>query len=330
MRRIFITVISLMLLVTLAACGKSTEGSTAKKNEITIGYFPNLTHITTIVGIEKGYFQEAFGKDIKIKTKTFTQGGLFMEALASNAIDIGTTGPSPVINFYVKDSKYHILSGSVNGGASLVARNGSKIKNVKDLAGKKVVIPGTGNTQDIMLRKELKKAGLKAKTNGGTVDLHPSAPADAGTLFKQNSVDAAALPEPWGYVLEEQGAETILDWEHFAWGKETPVTVVATSEKFMKDKKKTEAYLKAQQKALAFIHDQPEDAKALVIKHLKDLTGKELDQKEVDAAFDRIVVTSELNQKVIQEMADLAKEANYIPKSDIKGMVDLSFLQAIE
>ena len=38
--------------------------------EVNIGYFPNLTHIATIVALEKGYFTEAFGEDIKIKTKT--------------------------------------------------------------------------------------------------------------------------------------------------------------------------------------------------------------------------------------------------------------------
>lgn len=327
-KRILFMAITLILLIPLAACGTdSAGGKQNSKNEVTIGYFPNLTHIATIVGLEKGYFKESFG-DVEIKTKTFTQGGLFMEALATDAVDIGTTGPGPVLNFYAKDPKYHILSGSVNGGAVLVARKGTGIKSVKDLAGKKVIIPGIGNTQDIMMRKELDEADLKAKANGGNVDLHPTAPADAASLFKQSSVDAAAVPEPWGHILETgQGARIVLDWQDFAWGKETPVTVVASSDRFLKDKNNAIAYLQAQQKSIEFIHEHEEEAKELVIQHLKKLTGKALDKAEVDAAFSRMEVTSDLNEDVIQDMADLSKEANYIPNSKIDGMVDLQYLQ---
>ena len=67
--------------------------------EVNIGYFPNLTHIATIVALEKGYFTEAFGEDIKINTKTVSNGGLFMEAMATKSIDVGTVGPGPLLNF---------------------------------------------------------------------------------------------------------------------------------------------------------------------------------------------------------------------------------------
>ena len=331
MRRVIFPFVSLMLIILLAACGNSdASGKANGKNEVTIGYFPNLTHITTIVGLEKGYFKEAYG-DTKINTKTFTQGGLFMEALATNAIDIGTTGPGPVLNYFAKDSQYRIISGAVNGGATLIVDKAAKINRLEDLDGKKVAIPGIGNTQDIMLRKALKAVKLKAKTNGGTVDFYPSAPADSATLFRQHSVEAAAIPEPWGYVLEKkQGGKVLLDWQDFAWGKATPVTVVATSKDFLANKEKTEAFLTAHEKALQFIKAQPEAAKKLVIQHIKALTGKTLDKAEVDAAFDKMIVTNQVDEKVIQEMADISKEANYIPNSKIKGMIDTGLLNSIK
>lgn len=330
MRRLGIIIGTLLLISLLAACGNGGASGKAKnKNEVTIGYFPNLTHITTIVGLEKGYFKEAYGEK-KIKTKTFTQGGLFMEALATDSIDIGTTGPGPVLNHYAKTPDYRIISGAVNGGAILVSAKGSKVNSLKDLDNKKVAIPGIGNTQDIMLRKALEEVNLQAKTNGGTVDFHPSAPADTPTLFKQNSVEAAAVPEPWGYVLEKQGGKVLLDWTDFAWGKDTPVTVVATSKEFLKDADKTKAFLEAHEKAITFIHDNPDEAKKLVIKHIKDLTGKELAADEVDAAFERINITDELNVQVVQEMADISKKAKYIQDSNIKGMIDLEFLKEMK
>lgn len=325
MKRLLLMAGVIALAGLLAACGGNANGKS--KNEVTIGYFPNMTHITTIVGLENGYFEETFG-DVKVKTKTFTQGGLFMEALATKAIDIGTTGPGPVLNHYAKTPDYRIISGAANGGAILVASKDSGIHKVKDFDGKRVAIPGLGNTQDLMLRKELESAGLKAKTNGGTVDLHPSAPADMPTLFRQHSVAAAAVPEPWGYVLEKQGGKVIADWEDFAWGRDTPVTVVATSASYLKDHAdRTNAFLEAHEKAIQFIQENPEEAKKRVSKHIQELTGKELAADELDAAFGRLVITNKVNQKVVQEMADISKSAKYISDSDIKGMIDLSLLQ---
>ncbi|MDQ7863583.1 hypothetical protein RCO48_28710 [Peribacillus frigoritolerans] len=80
---------------------------------------------------------------------------------------------------------------------------------------------------------------------------------------------------------------------------------------------------------MKFIQENPEESQELVIKHLKELTGKELSKEEVASAFSRLEVTTEVNEQVIQEMADISKEAGYIPSSDIKGMIDLSILEEV-
>jgi NitT/TauT family transport system substrate-binding protein len=323
---LFITLLFIGILSGCAQSSNESEGGEVKT--VKIGYFPNLTHIATIVALEKGYFEEAFGKDVTIETKTVANGGLFMEAMATKAIDVGTVGPGPLLNFYVKNKEYHLISGAVNGGAVLVAAEGSGVEKVADLDGKKVAIPVIGSTQDVMLRKALKEADLKAKTSGGTVDLFAAAPADTASLFIQKQVDAAATQEPWGYVLENQAnGKLLLDWDEFAWGKESTNTVVAARADFLKNKDLSKHYLDAHKKSVKFIQDNPEESKEIVIKHLKDLTGKELNKDEVDAAFSRLAVTTDVNEKVIQEMADISKEAGYIPSSDIKGLIDLSLLK---
>ncbi|USK60957.1 aliphatic sulfonate ABC transporter substrate-binding protein [Peribacillus asahii] len=337
MKKLLFTLIASILFIgILSGCAQSDQkeekaekGSDEKT--VKIGYFPNLTHIATIVALEKGYFEEAFGKDVKIETKTVSNGGLFMEAMATKAIDVGTVGPGPLLNFYVKNPNYHLISGAVNGGAVLVASEASDIKDLKDLDGKKVAIPVLGSTQDVMLRKALQEVDLKPTTNGGSVELFASAPADTVSLFVQKSVDAAATQEPWGYVLENQaGGKLLLDWDEFAWGKESTNTVVAASKEFLEKDGLAASYLKAHKKAVEFIQNNPEESQEVVIKHLKDLTGKELKKEEVEAAFSRLEVTTDVNEKVIQEMADISKEANYIPSNDIKGLIDLTVLEEIK
>ncbi|NMD71025.1 aliphatic sulfonate ABC transporter substrate-binding protein [Bacillus sp. DNRA2] len=330
-------IVAALFIGVLAGCGNGDDakeenktGGEKEKQTVKIGYFPNLTHIATIVALEKGYFKEEFGEKVTIETKTVANGGLFMEAMSTKAIDVGTVGPGPLLNFYVKNKEYHLISGAVNGGAVLVARDGTGIKEVKDLDGKKVAIPVIGSTQDVMLRKALKEAGLKAKTSGGTVDLYAAAPADTAALFVQKSVDAAATQEPWGYVLENQAdGKLILDWDEFAWGKESTNTVVAARSDFLEKEDLTKAYLTAHKKAVDFIKNNPEEAQAIVIAHLKELTGKELNKDEVKAAFSRLEVTTDVNEKVIQEMADISKEAGYIPSNKIDGLVDLKVLKGL-
>ncbi|PIC77672.1 nitrate ABC transporter substrate-binding protein [Sporosarcina sp. P19] len=313
----------------LSGCGNTDAGS-ADNKEVRIGYFPNLTHIATIVGLENNYFAEEFGDDIKVSTKTVSNGGLFMEAMASNSIDIGTVGPGPVINYYVKDPKYHIVSGAVNGGAVVIANGKSGINELADLDGKRIAIPVIGSTQDVMLRKALKDVDLKAKANGGTVEFFAAAPADTATLFIQDSVDGAATQEPWGYILQNQAdGKLILDWEDFAWGKESTNTVVATSDAFLKNEKLSTAYLTAHAKAVQFIRDEPEKAQELVVKHIKDLTGKEIASDELEAAFTRIEVTTDVNEDVLQEMADISQEADYIKTNEIDGLIDLEAIKKI-
>lgn len=328
-KKTIMTIIALFVIGVLGAC--SQTGSTDGKGKVTIGYFPNLTHVATIVALEKGYFATAFGEDVEIATKTVSNGGLFMEAMTTKAIDVGTVGPGPLLNFYVKNPKFHIISGAVNGGAVLVASEGSNIDTLADLDGKRVAIPVIGSTQDVMLRKALQTVNLEVKDNGGTVELFAAAPADTATLFVQQSVDAAATQEPWGNILESQAnGKLLLDWDQFAWGKDSTNTVVAASDAFLEKEEQVTAYLQAHKQAVAFIQENPEEAQALVIKHIKDLTGKEINKAETAAAFQRLQVTTDVNAQVIQEMADISKAAGYVTSNDIDGLIDLSSLKKLE
>ena len=323
-----LAIMSLLLLSIVAACGK---GDAAGKKEVNIGYFPNLTHMVSIVALENNYFAEEFGEDVEINAETVSNGGLFMEAMTTKSIDVGTVGPGPVMNFYVKDPSYHIISGAVNGGAVLVASEHSDITELADLAGKKVAIPVIGGTQDVMLRKALEEVNLKSTTNGGTVELFAAAPADTSTLFIQESIDAASTPEPWGYILETQAkGKLLLDWDSFAWGKESTNTVVAASDRFLENEDFVNAYLRAHVRAVKFIESNPEESQALVIKHIKDLTGKEIDKEEIEVAFSRMIVTTDVNEEVLQEMIDISVEAEYAKSNDIEGLLQLDHLKAVE
>ena len=75
-----------------------------------------------MLALEKGFFQEQLGDAVTISTRTFNDGQSFMEGMSTDAIDIGTVGPTPALNNFIKNPKHEIIAGAVNGGAVLVVR----------------------------------------------------------------------------------------------------------------------------------------------------------------------------------------------------------------
>ncbi|MEE1130714.1 MAG: ABC transporter substrate-binding protein [Caryophanon sp.] len=327
MKRKWLLSAALFSALTLAACGDKEEiTATNDAEEIRIGYFPNMTHITTIVALEKGFFAEQLGDGVEIKTSTFPDGGSFMEAMSTSNVDYGTVGPTPALNTYLKNPQHEIIAGAVNGGAVLVTRADSGIESVEDLKGKKIAIPTFGSTQDIGLRKTLEKAGLTADD----VQLIKQAPADTAALFLQGEIDAAATQEPWGVNIETNAGANLLEGaDEFAWGNESTNTVVVATKKFSDGNPElTEAALRAHVQAVDFIEQNRDEAIDLFLNHIEEITGKALSKEEVTKAFDRVTPTAEVKEDVLQEMATISLEAKYSTKDDITGLVNLEFLES--
>ena len=70
------TVLALAGLTGLAACGDDSGGAGAPGDPVPLrlGYFPNLTHATAVVGVDKGIYAEKLGSGVKFETKTFNAG----------------------------------------------------------------------------------------------------------------------------------------------------------------------------------------------------------------------------------------------------------------
>ena len=100
-----------------------------------LGYFPNVTHATALVGVGKGIFEEHLGDNVTLETSTFSTGTEASEALFADAIDMTYIGPNPAINAYAKSNgeAVRIISGATSGGAFLVVK--PEITDVEGLQG---------------------------------------------------------------------------------------------------------------------------------------------------------------------------------------------------
>lgn len=301
----------------VAGCSQSKTGTPAPKKVIRLGFFPNFTHAAPIVGLKKGFFQEALGPNVEIKQNTFVAGPELMTALLAGQLDVVYVGPGPALTAYSKARNLKIVAGSNNAGATLVARKSAGITNVAGLRGKKVAVPQLGNTQDISLRHLLTEAGLKPADKGGDVEIIAIAPADLQLTFQRKEVDAALVPEPWGTILTTKGAASlVLDarqvWEN---GNYPTTVLVATDEFAKREPALLDKWLSAHRRTVAFLKESPDESAKILGGELKRLTGKEIPADVLSPAFARNIPTDTIDRKVFADFIKVSREAGFLKTS---------------
>ncbi|MCX0246881.1 aliphatic sulfonate ABC transporter substrate-binding protein [Streptomyces drozdowiczii] len=333
-----------LLAVALTACGygsdsaddaKKVNAASGKKlsaDTVRIGYFPNLTHATALVGDQEGLFQKELG-GTQLKTATFNAGPSEIEALNANSIDIGFIGPSPSINGYTKSKgqNLRIIGGSASGGVKLVV-NPKKIKTLDDLKGKKIATPQLGNTQDVAFLNWISEKGWKVDAQSGKGDVSVVRTDNKVTpdAYKSGSIDGAWVPEPTASKLVAEGAKELLD-ESTLWPDDKfVITNIIVSQKFLKDHPDVvEAVLRGSVKTNAWINANPDKAKASANAALKKLTGKELPAEVIDPAWKSIQITDDPLAATLDAQAQHAVKAGLLEKPDLKGIYDLKPLNKI-
>ncbi|MFE6165525.1 ABC transporter substrate-binding protein [Streptomyces sp. NPDC056486] len=346
-RRALAAVTALPLLaVVLTSCGygsnsddetdKSKVAAGAKKieglDEVKIGYFPNLTHATALVGDQEGLFQKELGAT-KAKYTQFNAGPSEIEALNSKSIDIGWIGPSPSINGYTKSQgkNLRIIGGSASGGVKLVV-NPKKIKSLDDVKGKKIATPQLGNTQDVAFLNWIKEKGWKVDAESGKGDVSVVRTDNKITpdAYKSGSIDGAWVPEPTASKLVAEGGKTILDEADLWPDKKFVITNIIVSQSFLKEHPKVvEAVLRGSVKTNQWIKDNPEKAKASANASLKEASGKELPADVIDPAWKSIQTTDDPLAATLDSEAKHAVKAGLLDKPNLKGIYDLKPLNKV-
>lgn len=337
-----------LLIGALASCGYGSQAEkdepkdkaanvagTGKKlsaSEVRIGYFPNLTHATALVGLQEGLIEKELS-GTKLKPQAFNAGPSEIEALNGGSLDIGFIGPSPSINGYVKSkgSNLRIISGSASGGVKLVV-NPEKIKTLDDLKGKKIATPQKGNTQDVAFLNWISEKGWKVDPESGKGDVSVVRTDNKVTpdAFKQGSIDGAWVPEPTASKLVSDGGTVLLD-ETALWpDKKFVITNVIVSQKFLREHPDVvEAVLAGTVKTNEWINANPEKAKASANARLAADSGKPLDAKIIDPAWPSIAVTDDPLASTLKTQADWAVKAELIEQPDLAGIYDLTLLNKV-
>ena len=302
----------------MTGCGSGDKTIT----EVNIGYFNNVTHAQALLMKSEKSLESSFGDEVKVNWTAFNAGPAEVEALFAGDIDIGYIGPVPAISANAKSQgDVGILSGATKGGAVLIKRKDSGISSVADLSGKVVAIPQIGNTQHLSLLQLLSDNGLKPVSDGGTVTVSAVANADVANVMERGDIDAALVPEPWGATLLAGGAELLLDYDEIYMQGQYDVAVVVVRKEFReKNQELVEKFLKEHEAATAKINDDRENFLKTINAELKSATGKALGEDIITQAFERIVVSTDLNRDSIMGFANISKEQGFIKELPEDGL----------
>ena len=165
---------------------------------VRIGYQnePDPSHVAIVDGV----YEKATGD--KIEWRKFDSGAAVIAALASNAIDIGYAGSSPLAAGVTRGAPLEtfLVAGLIGKAEGLVVRNGSGVNELKDLAGKKVATPFV-STSHYSLLFALKHAGVDP-TKVNILNLQPP---EIAAAFARGDIDATYVWDPVLAKAQENG-----------------------------------------------------------------------------------------------------------------------------
>ncbi|MFE0443296.1 ABC transporter substrate-binding protein [Streptomyces fungicidicus] len=341
--RLRAAVAALLALLAVAGCGYGSErvdtgakvlpaGPKLSVDEVRVGYFPNLTHATALVGVREGIIQRELG-GTKLSATTFNAGPAAVEALTSGSVDLAWIGPSPAINSYTRShgKSLRIVAGAASRGVRFVV-DPEKIRTPADVKGKRIASPQLGNTQDVALLDWIARQGWHVDPASGRGDvsvvrtdnkLTPSA-------FRSGSIDGAWVPEPTASLLIAEGAKVLLDEASLWPDQKFVITNLVVSQRFLEEHRDVvEAVVRGSVRTNAWINGRPDQAKDAANAALRQLTGKALPDGIIDAAWPSLTFTDDPLAGTLGAQAEHAVRAGLMERPDLHGIYDLDTLNRV-
>jgi NitT/TauT family transport system substrate-binding protein len=310
-----------------AACSSSGSSGSGTDAHVTLrlGFLANITHAPALVGVNKGIFTQALGKNVTLKTQIFSSGTEETTAILAGQLDAAYVGPNPAINAWQKSGSkaIKIISGVATGGASVVVKK--DITSAAQLKGQSMATPSLGNTQDVALRYWLKQHGLTTTpTGGGDVSIKPTQTNSQAVLeFQSGQIAGGSEPSPYDVEIVQAGGHTLFT--------EPGVTtnLVVTQSFLAAHPSVVNGLLKGQIKANDYIKQNPAGAQAAANAELTKLVGKGIKPGVLPTAFKEITFTNDPDAASLAQDAKEAVAVGLLSPVNLNGLYDLDPLNKL-
>lgn len=190
---------SFLISLSLAAAGAGAKPAFAADmpKSLTIGY---QKVGPLLILKDQGLLEKHLGdRGVAVQWVQFQSGPPLIEALNAGSIDFGFVGDMPPIFAQASGVKFVYVASIPSPGKSnaILYRDGSGIKSLKDLRGKKIALVKGSSAHNVLVQA-LQKAGI-AWSEISPVYLQP---ADAAAAIQSGAVDAWSIWDPFYAVAE--------------------------------------------------------------------------------------------------------------------------------
>lgn len=259
-KRIVTFLLSLVMLVPLAACGEKDGLTKIRLSEVTHSIF----YAPLYIAINNGYMTEA---GIKIELSNGGGADKVMTALASDSADIGLMGPEATIYCHIEGKRdYPVIFGQLTkrDGSFLVSKTDEPDFEWTDLENKHVLAGRPGGVPAMTLQYIVNNAGL---FHGQNINFDTSVAFDlmVGAFEGSDEYDYCTMFEPTASEFVAAGKGYIVASVGEASG-EVPYTAFSANKSYLDENNELcEKFLAAVVKGYRYMCDNtPEDvAKAL-------------------------------------------------------------------
>jgi NitT/TauT family transport system substrate-binding protein len=316
----------------LTACGDDANATGGGGGQLQLGYFPNLTHGTALVGMERGLYEDQLAEDgASVQFAEFDSGSDTITALLNGDLAATYIGPVPALTAYAQSENVTLIAGAASGGAALVVNDG--ITSVDDLAGKTIATPGEFNTQDIAARAYLREQGFEINPDGsGDLNITPQDNSVIVQAFRQGDIDGAWVPEPYASIMVNDGGTVLVDEADLWPNGEFVTTHLLVNNDFLEENPElVEDLLEAHVAANDYINSNPDEAKQLISDKLVELTGAELPDEVLESAWSHLTFTNDPIASSLEKDAADSYDVGALeePIEDVSVIYDLDPLNKI-
>jgi len=256
-------ILLLALGAAIIGCGEQppSREATPRPREHTplrLAYGAKIHYAPQIIALKQGLFAE---EGLAVEATVVQAGIQAAEALTSGSADVAVMGDAPAVIAAASGMSVKIVA-SYGGGERmhrLIAAPGSRMSSPADLRGKRVGIQMGSSTHGGFLLL-LEKYGLSAND----LKLVPLNPSDMPEAMLTHQIDAMVGSEPWPSNVEErvEGSYEVATLSGL--GNRYPLVMLATDTYASEHPDAILATLRATDKAVDFMHADPDQAAALI------------------------------------------------------------------
>lgn len=260
----------------LSACAadvaSTPEKTASKRSPLRIGYLPILDASPLLIAHAKGLYEQA-GIEVE-KPVLMRKWASLSEAFMSDQVDLSHfLSPIPIYMRYNLKFPVKVIAFDHVNGSGITVKDESDIKDIADLAGKKIAIPHFYSVHNVLLQYALRDKGIEPMIESDVKKIAPNQaaltlmmPPDMPTALAEGSIDAYIVAEPFNAAGELLAGGRVLRFTGDMWKEHACCQAVLNEKAIEKDRVWAQAVTAAVVAGEAWTLENPEEAAGILSK----------------------------------------------------------------